>query len=98
MVTFGCERWINKTRKVHRCIWCGSRIEAGSAAWYGSGYWEDFWHGHMHPECAAAKDEVGRQCGEWEANGEYARGRCDDDASRMPQFPATYRGKTGGAA
>jgi hypothetical protein len=95
---FDCQRWIKKTRKTHVCIWCGTMIEAGSAAWYGCGYREDFWSGHMHPECAAAKDAVGQEYGEWEANGEYARGRKDDRFLQPPEFPDTYRGKTRGAA
>jgi hypothetical protein len=53
----------------------------------------DFWHGYLHPECCAARDAVSAENGEWSANGEYARGRRDDDRDKPAEYSAGYRGR-----
>jgi hypothetical protein len=84
---FSSDRKINRTRKPHRCIWCSQIIEAGSAAFYYAGVWEgDFCCGHFHPECNKAASAVCEKEGFWEASGDYARGRTDDDTTQPPQF------------
>ena len=94
-MSFNRERWTKSTRKKHHCLWCGWEIPAGSAACYASGTWEgDFWTGYFHPECAAAKDAVLSEYGEWEANEGYARGRMDDDITKPPAYSADYRGSS----
>lgn len=46
---------IKKTKKKHRCIWCGGLIEAGQPAHVSAWIWEgDFQTGHYHPECWSA--------------------------------------------
>lgn len=90
---FYSEQWVNKTRKPHRCMWCGDIIPAGSAACHSSGVWEgDFYADYLHPECAAARDAVCSEFGEWAANGDNARGRRDDDRSLPPEYAESYRG------
>lgn len=92
--------WVKKTRKNHRCGWCGTRIEAGSAASHSSGVSDgDFWSDHYHPECQAAIDssETNQSLRDdlydgW-IPGDWARGRTDDDFGNAPQFSADYRGK-----
>ena len=92
-MSFYSEQWVKKTRKQHRCLWCGEMIPAGSTACHSSGIWEgDFWSAYFHPECAAARDAVCVEYGEWEADGDYARGRRDDDRALPPEFEASYLG------
>jgi hypothetical protein len=88
-------KWVKKTRKVHSCDWCGKRIEAGSATEYQAGVFEgDFFAGHLHPECAAAKDSLPwQELQDGWMPGDWARGRADDDYDQPPAFPDTYRGK-----
>ena len=43
---------IKKTRKPHRCFWCGEAIEVGYPAWKSAWTWErEFLTGYWHPEC-----------------------------------------------
>jgi hypothetical protein len=92
-MSFYSEKWIKKTRKPHRCIWCDEMIPAGSTTCYSSGTWHgDFYANHLHPECAAARDANLAENGEWESGGDYARGRQDDKRELPPEFAASYRG------
>lgn len=95
-MSFHSGRWINKTRKIHSCCWCGKRIEVGSAASYAAGVFEgDFWSGHYHPECQAAQDSMSYSdlMDGW-CPGDFARGRTDDEFNLPPIFSPDYRGKT----
>lgn len=41
-----------KTRKAHRCTWCGEQINVGASAQYRTGVWDgDFFSEYYHPEC-----------------------------------------------
>jgi hypothetical protein len=40
-----------KTRKQHRCNWCGRQIPAGAQALAVAGKYEDFYYYHAHPGC-----------------------------------------------
>lgn len=95
-MSFYSSRWIEKTRKVHHCLWCDKRIEPGSRAFYaaGMGCEGEFWDGHHHPECKEAIDNSKEDFyTEGYGPGEHARGRLDDEFSLPPQFSPDYRGK-----
>lgn len=78
---------VKKTRKPHRCIWCGEGITEGRPAKKMAGMSEgDFWSGYMHVGCEKAADKVADEWGSWEADQNYARGRTDDDRSMPPEF------------
>jgi len=48
---------VKRTRRTHRCDWCGERIEKGTTAMVTSGVFEgDFYWGCYHPECDAAAE------------------------------------------
>jgi hypothetical protein len=65
---------VNKTRKAHRCIWCGMAIEVGQAAHSSAWIYEgDFQHGHFHPECWVALSRSDYVEEGW-AEGEQPRG------------------------
>lgn len=74
-------RYISKTRKTHKCEWCGTQIEISSEAWYRfydfDGQKHSAW---IHPECYHASDRAfadpqqDLQDG-WQP-GEYDRGEC----------------------
>ncbi len=68
-------RDVKKTRKSHRCVWCGQVIEVGQPATYRTCVYEgDFQAGYFHPECwdastrtaIAIKEEFEFCPGEWE--------------------------------
>ena len=53
-VTFHNETEIKKTRKAHRCAFCGTTIAQGSPAIRWSGKWDgDFFSEIGHPDCVA---------------------------------------------
>ncbi|AHF89534.1 hypothetical protein OPIT5_03960 [Opitutaceae bacterium TAV5] len=63
-MSFSSTTPIAKTRRVHRCRWCGKRIEIGSAAVSVAGKWEgDFFHDYQHPECWRAENQYVRDEG-----------------------------------
>lgn len=80
--------WINRTRKVHRCGWCGRKIEQGARAHYSCGKFDgDFWSQHMHPECYHATRSMSYDdLAEGWYPGEHARGRTDDMHDARPMF------------
>lgn len=72
---------VRKTRKPHRCAWCGELIPAGSqAVSFASHGWDwDFSSGHMHPECnRACEATIDREREPVELTGDRIRGRTDD--------------------
>lgn len=78
---------IKKTRKAHRCCWCGQAIDTSSAAVRHAGRTDgDVWSDYMHVECDMAADAVAKRYGEWDAGDNYARGRTDDDTTKPPEF------------
>jgi len=93
-MSFYSHKWVKSTRKAKRCTWCNQWIPIGSTAWHFAGIHDDeFCSGKMHPECAAAADEVCDRDRYWESNGDYARGRIDDETQLPPTYLPTYRGK-----
>jgi hypothetical protein len=89
-MSFHRSKLVLKTRKRHPCLWCNQHIEAETCALSEAGIGEDenVWHGHMHIECGMARDAVLKKYGEWESQGDFARGRMDDDFNLPPQFVA----------
>jgi hypothetical protein len=87
LMSFHKSKRVEKTRKPHRCFWCGDMTEVGLPSLREVGQWEgDFWSGYMHVECGMARDAVLKEYGEWSAKGQYARGRTDDDRDKPPEF------------
>lgn len=65
---------ITKTRKRHRCVWCGTHIEIGQPAHSSAWIWEgNFQQGHFHPECWSALSRS-EDDGEGWIEGEQPRG------------------------
>jgi hypothetical protein len=59
MSDFGDGNWI-KTRKPHRCEWCGQRIEVGANAYHYKGMYDGEWQDwRMHEEC---QDDYALNC------------------------------------
>jgi len=87
-MSFNRELVVKKTRKVHRCSWCESRIEAGESAIYFANHTcdYDFSAGYMHHECnhalKAAWDD--NACGGTIELGGYARGSTQEHGE--PEF------------
>lgn len=51
-MSFHKDREIKKTRKPHKCFFCGGRIETGSPAVYFSGVYDgEFYDGHFDKTC-----------------------------------------------
>lgn len=94
-MSFYRSNWIKSTKKTRRCIWCHEWIKSGTTCYYFAAMSmdNDFNYGHMHPECAAAADEVLVREHYWEPSGAYARGRIDYDTSLPPIYLPSYRGK-----
>jgi hypothetical protein len=76
---------VKKTRRDHKCEWCGERILMGSPAQRASGLFEDFWSGVFHCECYHASQHAEFVDEGWMPH-EQARGRTDDDRSLSPEF------------
>lgn len=94
-MSFYSDRWVNKTRKPHRCGWCWTMIEMGARAHYAAGITidGDFWNGYTHPECEAAIDWLVRNTDDLEEGynpGDGARGRRDNDRTKPPEFSSDY--------
>jgi hypothetical protein len=73
-------KYLAKTRKAHRCEWCGERIDIGEEAWYWFYRLEGATRSaYMHCECKAACEKAYADPGQeialygWEA-GKFARG------------------------
>ena len=81
------DKLIARTRKPHRCVWCGEPIEAGSRARFCSGVYEGYFYSDdYHPECSHAWQSVAR---EWDYEFDpwrQARGRTDDNADAGSMF------------
>lgn len=69
---------ILRTRKPHRCGWCGEPIPAGSPAVRGAGVTDgEFWSSYEHPECyRAAQYEWFQQAIDYPEPGTVQRGQC----------------------
>jgi hypothetical protein len=76
---------VKKTRRDHRCEWCGERILTGSSARRAAGVYDGFWHGVFHRECYYASQNMEFAEDGWMPH-EYARGRTDDDTTLSPEF------------
>ncbi len=65
---------ITKTRKRHRCVWCGMHIEIGQSAHSSAWIWEgEFQTGYFHPECWSALNRSDYTEDGW-TEGEQPRG------------------------
>jgi len=66
---------VKKSRKKHRCDWCGEVINKGEKAQYMAGvYGGDFFCGYQHPECDRAMKNSDFECGDGFYRGEQVRG------------------------
>ena len=80
-VSFTCCTTITKSRKPHRCHWCGERIEVGESYIRIAGVWSgDFGVSSWHPECDEVfKALTWQETSEWDLQdgfdpGMYKRG------------------------
>lgn len=84
-MSFYNSQLVKCSRKARRCNWCTQFIPQGSSYRYEAGIFEgDFFKSRLHLECHAAVQahpdlEEGY-------NGDFARGRIDDNYEGKPQF------------
>lgn len=73
------------------CAWCGERINIGDRSVNITSVWEgDFFNDHLHPECNLAANAVLREDDEVYFDGDWARGRTDDQGGLPPEFPPLF--------
>lgn len=54
---------VKKSRRPHRCWWCGEAIEVGTAYVWWAWYEDGFTRVKVHPECREAWHEMSREEG-----------------------------------
>ncbi|MCC7374284.1 MAG: hypothetical protein IT581_06495 [Verrucomicrobiales bacterium] len=88
-MTFRTDTLVNRTRKPHRCDWCGEWIPEHHQMVRASGRHEDFWTAKLHPECWRAEQVFWLTKADLDdgwAPGDAARGRTDDDREAGREF------------